>query len=486
MKHLILVLGLLLLTINLRAQHVILNGSAPQWAGDTLTVYTYVEHLLKSPVALKDFVVEDDGTFECRFEVEGIRPVYIPFGKLQGRLIVEPGHSYELIMPQKIEKTEADLLNPFFKPEGFYLVIKGMDKNDLNNNIRLMDILYTEFVDSNYVHIYTGTNKQKMDSSLRVLEEKLDVIEHPYFRTYKTYRIALLRYYFLGLSERHVREQYFSTAPICPHNPAYMELFNIMFENYLLKFAKTTDGRLIVKDIEEYKSFRALKNTLGNNHILSNDSLKELVILRSLYDAFYAEVYSPEAIMEIMDSMAVHSNIAHHRKIASLMNQKFKQVLPGFPATPFELTDARGNPVSLRSFRGRFVYLQFASMKSHPCLEQFEMLKSLHERHKDYYDIVTISVDEDFNALTELAKTQGYKWTFLHYAKQPDIIDQYKVHSYPTYYLISPEGKIVLGSTPTPAENFEQIFHGVWKNWQIKKAREEEGTGKENILNKGQ
>jgi hypothetical protein len=40
-----------------------------------------------------------------------------------------------------------------------------------------------------------------------------------------------------------------------------------------------------------------------------------------------------------------------------------------------------------------------------------------------------------------------------------EIIDQYDVRAYPTYYLIGPSGKLQMSPAPSPAEGFEsQLF----------------------------
>jgi len=52
----------------------------------------------------------------------------------------------------------------------------------------------------------------------------------------------------------------------------------------------------------------------------------------------------------------------------------------------------------------------------------------------------------------------------LHFSNQPDIIREYDVRAYPTYFLIDKEGKLVYSPAPTPSENFETKLFNVMKS----------------------
>lgn len=94
------------------------------------------------------------------------------------------------------------------------------------------------------------------------------------------------------------------------------------------------------------------------------------------------------------------------------------------------------------------------------------MLKALHDKHKNEFRIISISIDEDFGLARNYFKENGYEWMLLSYKDQKDIIDEYVVRAYPTYYLISPEGNFKMSPAAGPAENFEWQF---FKMLQAKK-----------------
>ena len=48
-----------------------------------------------------------------------------------------------------------------------------------------------------------------------------------------------------------------------------------------------------------------------------------------------------------------------------------------------------------------------------------------------------------------------YNWIFLHFGNQVDILKNYDIRAYPTYFLIGPDGKLIYSPAASPSENFE-------------------------------
>jgi thioredoxin-related protein len=83
------------------------------------------------------------------------------------------------------------------------------------------------------------------------------------------------------------------------------------------------------------------------------------------------------------------------------------------------------------------------------------MLQKLYEKHNKYLEIVTIIVDEDVELMKDFVNRSGYSWTFLHFDMQPEILQEYDVRTFPTYFLIDNQGKLAMSPAPSPAEEFE-------------------------------
>jgi thiol-disulfide isomerase/thioredoxin len=144
--------------------------------------------------------------------------------------------------------------------------------------------------------------------------------------------------------------------------------------------------------------------------------------------------------------------------IAENIRQKVTRLLPGFVPSPFELYTVNDELVSLSKFEGKYVYLNFCTTTSYSCLQEFPLLEKIYEKYKDKLEIVTIAVDTDINDLKHFLGQNKYKWTFLHYGNKPDIVKDFDIRAYPTYFLVGPDKRLVISPAQSPNENFEQLF----------------------------
>lgn len=135
---------------------------------------------------------------------------------------------------------------------------------------------------------------------------------------------------------------------------------------------------------------------------------------------------------------------------------------PGTTAPDFVIaaTDS-GHSTRLSSFRGRYVVLDFWASWCPDCRRDIARMKALHEEYSPRgVQIIGVSFDTDLEAWNECI--QKYKMTWMHYSelrkwKKESKIDQdYHVNWIPTYYIIDPEGKVVLGTVV--ADKVEQTL----------------------------
>jgi peroxiredoxin len=156
--------------------------------------------------------------------------------------------------------------------------------------------------------------------------------------------------------------------------------------------------------------------------------------------------------------------IEKHRNLGQHIKDKITRLQPGYEPPQFELQDTDGNLVKLSDFKGRYVYLNFCTCQSYACLNEFNMLTTLYQKHKDHLTILTIATDPMEEILRQFLAKNKYDWKFLHYDNQPSVIRDYDIRAFPTYFLIGPDGKLILSPADSPAENFEQKLFDVMRS----------------------
>lgn len=259
-------------------------------------------------------------------------------------------------------------------------------------------------------------------------------------------------------------EKYFSENPVLYHHTEYMNMFNQIFARYLTFYSLTKNGNRIPLDISLTKSVVRLKHTLSNNPNLKNDTLKELIILKGIYDNFYLGNYSQKTLLLIIDSIGATTKVAHHKLIVENIKKNVNCLKIGTKAPEFELYNRNKRKKKLSNFSGKFIYLNFANTENYACQKDFQLLANLYKKHGKTIEIVTIISNGTHEDMTEFLEGKDYDWTFLHCGNQPTVIKDYKIKVYPLYFLVDPYGKLALSPALPPHENFEiQLFKEIKK-----------------------
>lgn len=114
----------------------------------------------------------------------------------------------------------------------------------------------------------------------------------------------------------------------------------------------------------------------------------------------------------------------------------------GKPAPDFQVTDLKGETLSLKDYRGQVVLLDFWATWCGPCIAEMPKLKKTYEKYKNQnFQIIGISLDRSEEPLAAYIEKEGLAW--VHYWDESrDIRNLYKVWGIPTAFLIDSEGII--------------------------------------------
>ncbi len=441
------------------SQKVIINGNAPEYANTPITLLKYKNYITKNEVVVSSDTVDLNGDFQFEFNLADVTEVFMHLGIYRCFLYAEPGKAYTLILPQKQDKKESQKFNPFFQETDVHVTIKNFKDEELNFNIRTFDQSYYPYYNKHVFDVFSRHDFSHLDSAVNNLKGPYVNVDNLYLQNYIKYKLARLRYLAYQKQSKNISDEFFLNQPVEYNNVAYMELFNRVYDDYFIYFGRTNEGKKIYSDISSNKSLISLKETLGQDKVLSNDTLKEIVILKNLHDQFYGDMFSRSAILDVLDSITTQSAIEAHVDMANDIIAKITRLLAGYEPPQFQLYDKDSTLVSLKDFEGEYVYLNFCSCQSYACITEFQTIDQFNERHKEHLKIVTIVADDKYETMVRFLKRYPFEWTFLHYGNQTELIKEYDIRAFPTYFLLGPDGKLILSPAPGPNEGFgEQLF----------------------------
>ena len=121
----------------------------------------------------------------------------------------------------------------------------------------------------------------------------------------------------------------------------------------------------------------------------------------------------------------------------------------GKQAPEFALPDANGHSVSISSFKGKFVLVDFWASWCGPCrAENPNVVKAYHEFHNRNFTILGVSLDKEKEPWQEAIRADKLDWTHVSDLKywNSKAVETFKFNGIPFNILIDPSGKIIAQS----------------------------------------
>lgn len=445
------------------SQLVTIQGVASSYKHNELVVFQYHDFITYNEKELARVSVAEDGTFRLMFPLETTGWIYLKAGVFRGILVAEPDSSYQIVLPVKVEKTIQDILNPFFEEQEFFITTLPEDPKRLTNQISEFEFLYNQYLNENFFEVYQKARRSNIDTVIQNIEKLFSGNSNAYFSAHRYYRYASLKYFAYQRNDKFVVKEYFLLKPVLYSGKAYFDLFNKLFVNYFSFYSETAEGSRLISDISYAKSPYRIRQTLSNNLALANDTLRDLVLLKGLHDAFYKADFPDHALFQITDSLMESLKNTRHIELLKQIKWKVSQLRKNFPAPELALTDASGKTRKLSDFKNKNLYLNFYRYESFTCLQDLALLKNLYKKIGDQVEIVTINCGSDFEKVKQLFRDEKYEWTLLQLQDSKDL-EKYKIKAYPSYFFVHSNGTFIFSPSPGPGENFEWHYFNFLKS----------------------
>jgi peroxiredoxin len=219
--------------------------------------------------------------------------------------------------------------------------------------------------------------------------------------------------------------------------------------------AKKMEEILAEYDHSRLEQFEMIKKFVANK----SDSYISPFITKH-YLSMDMEVSELEKVLAGMDS-SIHDS----RDYISMYDgvEKLRRVDVGRPAVDFALNDTTGNPISISSFRGKYLLIDFWASWCGPCRKENPFVVELYNDFNDKgFEIIGVSLDEDRSRWVKAIHDDMLTWSHVSDLKgwASEAGSLYSIKSIPATVLLDREGIIIEKNLRGDAlrKKLEEIF----------------------------
>lgn len=446
------------------SQNVTIRGKAHEsYIGKLIKLYTTDDNItnLKS-IECYD-TINNEGYFELQFHTSFTKSVQLKIESVSAKMYVEPDFVYGITIPETERaldyKNDAEL--------EVNIGIIGNDSTELNALIFDFQDQYTQlFTTRNGRYLTRKAIFNLADTLQLICNKRFANIKNNYFKNYVLYSIASINAN-VSRGENYLANAYIFNKPIQYEHEEYMQFFNSFFKGYLLVANSSNKKQSLHALINSKANYNQLAELLNQDKFIASEDLKELVILKNLWEFYFNPEFSADAISSIVSQLSLQTKNKSHQRIANNMLAYFNKMQEGSKAPDFSAVAKNGKMASLGSFKGKWIYLNFFATNNTESLREFPKMVTLKKKYGDKIVFISICLDDSLRSYTNFVKANpSYDWN-IWYNNSPALKKTAKEHYFVTgteaYFLINNLGYLAQSPALSPSKGIEYKWNIIFK-----------------------
>ena len=430
-------------------------GSAPDYKGMAIEINKYADFITHELLPVCVLEIDSLGNFDITADIETVTYAFADLGAMRAYIYIEPEKDYELVLPPFTPRADVDRLNPYFQPELIEMGIASTTSR-LNEALRNFYVYADSIYNASAIRIVKQRNRKLADKIIADYDSvaHLQQCNDDFFNDFVRYQQAKIFTLARLKSPKKVAEKYFLHDSVAFNQEAYWQTLDLVYSNFL-SMALKGKASAMVREVLAKPSphFSELSAAVASDSsFLDATQLREMLVVKGIYDAYYSGTLSPTATDTLLYSTVAEAVTETARIAANNILVRLNRMRVGTLAPDFTLYDFEGVERKLSDFKGLFVYLSFQHSKNFASQKDFPALQVINKKYERLMYVVNIFTDENVDEAKALVARGKYNWLPLSFINDQAVVLRYGITHEPSYFLIDPEGRLSLSPAPSPIE----------------------------------
>lgn len=300
----------------LHAETTVIKSSVANAAGLPVELITYSDYISNTEMVLARTTVAKNGTFDLRFELDHTIFSILKIGIQKCEILLEPAKTYQLKISGILSEKLRDKDIPAFQIPWLQVEVINPWKFELNGLTNEFFDFHDEFLAENTMTILRSRNTGVLNKYVTELYNRFPGIDNAWFNDLLTYKTAEIEMMLRITDRKALAEKYLLDHEILYDHMEYMDFFQKFFEKYLIT-SSLYERRDIVAALDSPQSYSLMMEMLSIDTILKNKRLRELVLIRSMFDLWAIPGFNRDRINKLLQQVQTESKYAEHQLIAT-------------------------------------------------------------------------------------------------------------------------------------------------------------------------
>lgn len=433
---------------------VSISGKAPDYANQQVLLYAEADPLSRKEVLIAEAHTDQQGNFQLQAALDQTQPLRILIDHVSGYLVVRPDEHYAVFFPP----LENDQVKSFSGTTTVELIFTDPAPDDINSQLSDINFAVDSMLIANIERVGTRSFLPALTQFQQDLKRRFDDNDDSYISQHIKYTLALTEFSTrvftrYDLFKRHLQSDEWEM------HPTFFTFLQSYFQQYFQRFESNYGADQVLPALQSSTPGSALLELMKKDDLLKNDTLRQLVAIHALMETYHTGIPKKKAA-DALQYLSENGTTSFVRRASGNARALLTATTPGFDAPELSFTNQYNELVSLSDLRGKHVYLEFISTWCTDCKREQVILPDLLEEYGDVVAIVTVVVGSDREEYNRyIAANPQCTWNILFDGTGHESIDNYRVRSLPSYFLIDPDGKMAMSPAPAPTDGIvEQLY----------------------------